>query len=58
MALPCGPVLSRILNLIRGGPTNEEDAPWFDAVSAPEGYDVKALGDAGDDELSGAECRF
>ena len=58
VALPYGPVLSRILNLIRWGPVNEEDAPWFDAVSAPDGYDVKSLRDVGDDELSGAECQI
>jgi len=58
VALAYGPVLSRILELIRGGPVNEEDAPWFDAVSAPDGYDVKSLRDVGDDELSGAECQI
>src|SRR6266550_2674945 len=55
MALPLGLVLSHVLDLIRWGPSNEEDAPWFEAVSAPCGYDVKALGDFGNDELSGAE---
>jgi uncharacterized phage-associated protein len=54
-ALPYGPVLSRILNLIRFGPVNPKDGPWFDAISPPIGYDVKSLGDCGDDELSGAE---
>jgi uncharacterized phage-associated protein len=58
MSLPYGPVLSRILNLIRFGPNSPEDAPWFDAVSAPVGYAVKSLGDCGDDELSSAECRI
>jgi uncharacterized phage-associated protein len=58
VSLPYGPVLSRILNLIRLGPNSPEDAPWFDAVSAPFGYDVKSLGDCGDDELSNAECRI
>ena len=58
MALPFGPVLSRVLDLIRWGPINEEDAPWFDAVSPPFGYDVKALADCSDDELSGAECQI
>src|SRR5882724_9983880 len=50
-ALPYGPVLSHILDLIRWGPMKEEDAPWFDAVSPPCGYDVKALADCGEDEL-------
>ena len=58
MSLPYGPVLSRILNLIRFGPNSPEDAPWFDAVSAPCGYDGKSLRDCGDDELSSAECRI
>jgi uncharacterized phage-associated protein len=57
-ALPNGPVVSHILNLIRWGPANEEDAPWFDAVSPPEGYTVKALEGCGDDELSGAESQI
>jgi hypothetical protein len=57
-ALPYGPVLSHILNLIKWGPMNEEDAPWFEAVSPPFGYDVKALADCGEDELSGAECQI
>jgi uncharacterized phage-associated protein len=56
MAMPYGPVLSRILNLIRGGPIDEGDVPWFDAVSPLERYDVKALKTPGDDELSGAQC--
>ena len=57
-ALPFGLVLSHILDLIRWGPINEEDAPWFEAVSPPFGYDVKSIADAGDDELSGAECQI
>lgn len=58
VALPYGPVLTRILSLIRWGPISPEDAPWFEAISPPIGYDVKALGDYGDDELSGAECKI
>lgn len=57
-ALPYGLVVSHILDLIRWGPMNESDAPWFDAVSAPSGYDVTALADCGEDELSGAECQI
>ena len=57
-ALPYGPVLSHILNLIKWGPMNEGDAPWFEAVSPPCGYDVKALSDCGEDDLSGAECKI
>lgn len=56
-SLPQGTVLSHILNLIRWGPTNAEDAPWFESVSAPYGYDVKAIGDSGESELSGAEVQ-
>ena len=56
-SLPYGTVLSRILNLIRWGPTNAEDAPWFEAVSAPTGYDVEAIGNSGESELSGAEVQ-
>lgn len=58
VALPYGPVLSHVLDLIRNGPTNEEDAPWFEAVSPPCGYRVKALANCGEDELSGAECQI
>lgn len=58
VALPFGPVLSHVLDLIRNGPTNEEDAPWFEAVSPPFGYRVKALENCGEDELSGAECQI
>ena len=57
-SLPHGPVLSRILNLINHGPINENDAPWFDVVSPPVGYDVKQLRDIGEDELSNAEARI
>lgn len=54
-SLPHGPVLSHILDVIRWGPIYEHDAPWFRAVSPPEGYDVKKLEDVGDGELSNAE---
>jgi uncharacterized phage-associated protein len=58
VALPYGPVLSRVLNLIRFGPNSPDDAAWFDIVSPPDGYDVEALGNGDDDELSGAECQI
>lgn len=58
VSLPYGPVLSRILNLIREGPVTENDAPWFDVVSPREGYDVRILKSIGDDELSNAEIRI
>jgi hypothetical protein len=58
MSLPYGTVLSHILSLIRLGPNSPEDAPWFDAISAPADYAVKSLRDCGDDELSSAECRI
>ncbi len=58
VSLPYGPVLSRILNLIRFGPITAEDCPWFESVSAPSGYDVDALGDSGESELSGAEVHI
>lgn len=54
-SLPYGPVLSRILNLIKGGPIDEGDSPWFETVSPPEGYDVKLIGNHGYENLSGAE---
>ncbi len=54
-ALPHGLILSRILNLIRNGPGGEEDAPWFEVVSGPIGYDVESLQDVENEELSGAE---
>jgi uncharacterized phage-associated protein len=58
ISLQYGPVLSRILNLIRWGPIDENDAPWFDVVSAPAGYDVKIIGQPAEDTLSGAEQRI
>jgi uncharacterized phage-associated protein len=58
VALKHGLVLSDILDLIKWGPCNEEDAPWFDAISAPDGYTVKSLAELDDDELSGAEVRI
>jgi len=49
-------ILSRILNLIRLGPADEDGAPWFEVVSAPIGYDVKSRQKAAKNcELSGAE---
>ncbi len=55
-ALPHGMILSRILNLIRLGPADEDGAPWFEVVSAPIGYDVKSRQKVGENcELSGAE---
>jgi uncharacterized phage-associated protein len=57
-SLPNGPVLSRILNLIRWGPISEEDEPWFQVVSAPEGYTVKLVKECEDGELSGAEIQI
>jgi uncharacterized phage-associated protein len=56
--LPHGTVLSHILDLIRWGPMNSEDAPWFESVSPPTGYDVEAIGASGESELSGAEVRI
>jgi hypothetical protein len=55
VALKHGLVLDHVLDLIKWGPCSEEDAPWFDAISAPEGYTVKSLTGLDDDELSGAE---
>jgi uncharacterized phage-associated protein len=56
--LPRGPVLSRILDLIRNGPIDENDAPWFDVVSPPSGYDVTVKGKPVENALSGAEERI
>jgi hypothetical protein len=58
VATQYGFVLSHILDLIKWGPCNAEDAPWFDAVSPREGYGVKLVNPPGDDELSGAEVKI
>lgn len=55
VSLSFGPVVSRILNLIRIGPANPEDEPWFDAVSPPRDYNVRAKADPAMDNLSNAE---
>jgi len=55
VALPHGPALGHILDLIRWGPVDEADAPWFAAVSPPFGYSLRALPACGEDELSDAE---
>ena len=55
VALRHGFVLSHVLDLIKWGPCGEEDAPWFDTISALDGYDVKSLTELDDEELSGAE---
>jgi len=57
-SLPYGPVLSHVLDMIRWGPTYVEDAPWFEAVSGPSNYKVRAIGDPGESHLSGAECQI
>jgi len=57
-ALPHGPALSHILELIRWGPVDEKDAPWFAAVSPLFGYTLKALPGCEEDELSDAEGRI
>jgi hypothetical protein len=58
-AMRHGLVLTRVLDLIKNGPCNEEDAPWFEIVSAPQGYDVALVNEeCGDDELSGAEIKL
>jgi hypothetical protein len=55
-AMRHGLVLTRVLDLIRAGPCNEEDAPWFDIVSAPQGYEVALVSEHfEEDDLSGAE---
>jgi len=56
-----GLVLSHVYDLIKGGPGGEEDAPWFDFISASEDYTIKSkvARDFTDyDELSGAELRL
>lgn len=59
VSLPHGPVLSRVLDLIRWGPIDETDAPWFDAISPPQGYDVQLVpAVTAEDELSGAEIQI
>jgi len=56
--LPRGPVLTRILDLIRWGAIDESDAPWFDLISPPSGYDVRVIGNPAENVLSGAEERI
>lgn len=46
-----GPVLSQVLDLISEGPHPDRPSPWFDFVSAPEGYDVTLVRDFADDEF-------
>jgi hypothetical protein len=41
VALKYGLVLSHVLNLMKWGPCNEEDAPWFDTISAPRRLSCK-----------------
>lgn len=52
-----GPVLSRILNLIRLGPETDTVSPWTQIISKPRNYAVSVLCAEGppDDELSQAE---
>jgi hypothetical protein len=58
-AMRHGLVLTRVLDLIKAGPCNEEDAPWFEIVSAPQGYDVALEREHfNEDELSGAEIKL
>ncbi len=59
VAMRHGMVLTRVLDLIKTGPCNEEDGPWFETISAPQGYDVALVKEnADDDELSGAEVKI
>jgi len=43
VSMPYGPVLSEILNLINLGRRYENPSPWFEYISAPEGYDVRRI---------------
>ena len=53
VSMPFGPVLSEILNLINLGRRYEEDRPWLEYVSAPEGYAVRLVSaDTEYDQLS------
>lgn len=53
-----GLVLSHVLDLIKWGPCNEEDAPWFDLISTSNDYMIKSEVPCDYDELSGAELRI
>jgi len=53
-----GLVLSHIYDLIKGGPGKEEEAPWFDLISASCDYTIKSDAPCNYDELSGAELRI
>jgi uncharacterized phage-associated protein len=61
VAMPKGPVLAGVLDLINWGKRRNESCVWFDLVSEPIGYDVKlaaeiTLEDL--DRLSEDECRI
>jgi uncharacterized phage-associated protein len=58
VALKHGLILSHVLDLIKWGPCNEEDAPWFEMISGPQDYAVNSVAEYEDDELSGAEIRI
>jgi uncharacterized phage-associated protein len=53
-----GLVLSHVYDLIKGGPGNEDDAPWFDLISASCDYTIKSEAQCDYDDLSGAELRI
>jgi uncharacterized phage-associated protein len=55
-ALDRGPILSRVMNLIKEA--GAKSSIWSEHVSVPKNYHVELLRDAGDDELSRAEERL
>lgn len=53
VSMPYGPVLSEVLNLINLGRRYEEECPWLEYVSPPEGYAVRRVNcDTEFDQLS------
>lgn len=56
VAMPHGPVLSCTYDLINmGAPEHEESSPWYEYLTEPSGYEVRAKKDAETDELSAYE---
>lgn len=55
VAMKKGPVLSRVLDLIREEPEPGEESIWHSYISSPQNYEVTLLNEAPTDELSRAE---
>ena len=59
VAMPQGPVLSGVLDLINWGRRPGEDSVWLEYISPPEGYEVRLVDPNADlDRLSERECEI